>query len=320
MRVAVGGTFHIIHDGHKKLLEEAFNTGDFVLIGLTSDEFANSTRDYRVRPYKERYQNLLNFVSKFGKDFEIRMINDHYGPTIEEDFDYIVVSYETKRYAEEINIRRKLLGKKEMVIKNIGRVLGEDLIPITSTRIVKGKINENGKRLTELVVNVGSENMVKLRAVEKAFKKFFNFPVKVQAKKVDTKIKQPYNEDTIRLAIKRAEESIENGDYGVGIESGLMWSHTLKRYFDVHYIVIQDSLGYKNYSTSMGFLYPENFMEELNNKTIDERFSELYHEYNVGRKKGAIGFLTNGKLTREKIIEDAVKLALHQKASFYYYL
>ncbi len=320
MRVAVGGTFHIIHDGHKILLTEAFKTGDFILIGLTSDEFANSTRDYKVRPYNERYQNLVNFVSKFGKDFEIRKINDHYGPTLEEDFDCIIVSYETKRYAEEINIKRKLKGKKQMIIKNIGRVLGEDLIPITSTRIVKGKINERGKRLNELVVNVGSKNKVKLRAVEKAFKKFFKFPIKVQGMVVDTKIKQPYNDDTLNLAIKRAAETIENADYSVGIESGLIWSKPLKRYFDVHYIVIQDSLGYKNYSTSMGFLYPETFMEELNNKTVDERFNELYNEKDVKRKNGAIGFFTDGKLTREKIIEYAVRLALHQKASMYYYL
>ncbi len=320
MKVAVGGTFHIIHDGHKRLLTEAFNIGDFVLIGLTSDDFANSTRDYKVKPYDERHQSLLNFVSKFGKDFEIRKINDHYGPTLNEDFDCIVVSYETKRYAEEINIKRKLKGKKQMIIKNIGRVLGEDLIPITSTRIVKGKINENGKRLTELMVNVGSENKVKLRAVKKAFRKFFNFPIKVQGIGVNTKIKQPYNEDTLNLAIKRSDETLGNADYSVGIESGLIWSKPLKRYFDVHYIVLQDSLGYKNYSTSMGFLYPETFIEELNNKSVDERFKELYNEKDVGRNKGSIGFFTEGKLTREKIIEEAVKLALHQKASKYYYL
>jgi pantetheine-phosphate adenylyltransferase len=38
-KVAVGGTFDKFHEGHRLLVEKAFQIGDKVLIGVTSDEF-----------------------------------------------------------------------------------------------------------------------------------------------------------------------------------------------------------------------------------------------------------------------------------------
>ena len=47
MRVAVGGTFQPLHDGHKTLLRKAFELSKNVDIGLTSDEMARSMRTGR---------------------------------------------------------------------------------------------------------------------------------------------------------------------------------------------------------------------------------------------------------------------------------
>ena len=41
-KIAVGGTFDRFHEGHLKLLSKAFQLSELVLIGVTSDEFAQS--------------------------------------------------------------------------------------------------------------------------------------------------------------------------------------------------------------------------------------------------------------------------------------
>ena len=47
-RVALGGTFEVIHKGHRALFTKAFAMGDEVLIGLTSDHLANTNRSRKV--------------------------------------------------------------------------------------------------------------------------------------------------------------------------------------------------------------------------------------------------------------------------------
>lgn len=319
MKVAVGGTFHILHLGHKSLLDKAFEIGDDVLIGLTSDEFARTTRKYAVNPYDIRYRNLVDYIKKFNKRYEIRKIEDHYGPTIIDDFDAIVVSYETRLYAKEINRIRRSRGLKELKIYNVGRVLGEDLIPIASTRIVDGDIDKFGKRLKKITINVGSENETKIKAVKNAFSNFFN-EFEVRGRKIEGLKAQPYGKEIMYCAYKRAKEAIGEDDYGIGIEAGLIWDDYVKKYFDVHYVVIIDKLGNTNYSKSMGFVYPDTFMEYFDDGEIGKRFDEYYGTLNIGRKDGAIGFFTQEKITRAKLIEEAVKLAIYQKGSKYYYL
>ncbi|HPM27160.1 MAG TPA: adenylyltransferase/cytidyltransferase family protein, partial [Methanothrix sp.] len=55
-RVAVGGTFDPIHDGHIALLRRAFELGrgGEVIIGLTSDEMARASRKRPVRNFEVR--------------------------------------------------------------------------------------------------------------------------------------------------------------------------------------------------------------------------------------------------------------------------
>ena len=38
--IATGGTFDTIHKGHIELLKKTFEISSYVIIGLTSDEFA----------------------------------------------------------------------------------------------------------------------------------------------------------------------------------------------------------------------------------------------------------------------------------------
>lgn len=146
MRVCVGGTFDPLHRGHRALLEKAFEVGDYVLIGLTSDEMAKKMKILRTRGYQIREKELKNYLKRKNfKNFRIVKINDRYGPSINDEFDVIVVSPETERIAYEINKIRMKNGKKSLKIHTIRFVLADDRKTISSSRVKKGEIDVEGR-------------------------------------------------------------------------------------------------------------------------------------------------------------------------------
>ncbi len=149
MKVAVGGTFQPLHDGHKALLRKAYELSKNVDIGLTSDEMARRGHVRPVKSYREREGALRAWINKeIGVKPRIFKINDPYGPTLSEDYDYIVVSPETYPVALKINELRVAKGKKPITIYRVECVLAEDGRPISSTRVVKGEIDVHGNLLT----------------------------------------------------------------------------------------------------------------------------------------------------------------------------
>lgn len=144
-KVAVGGTFDKFHDGHKKLLETAFDIGNKIEIGVTSDEFGGLKGD--IDSCQERMDNLKSFFAD-KSDFEVIPLNDPYGTTIyDSDFEAIVVSEETEPTAIEINKIRVSKGMKPLDIVVVSFVLAYDGTPISSTRIRRGEINQRGMSL-----------------------------------------------------------------------------------------------------------------------------------------------------------------------------
>ena len=141
-KVAVGGTFDKFHDGHKKLLSTAFELGNQVEIGVTSDAFGGLKGD--IDSCKERMNNLMSFFSG-RSNFNVVPLEDPFGTTIyEADFDAIVVSEETEPNAVKINEIRVSKDMKPLDIVVVSFVLAEDGNPISSTRIRRGEINKNG--------------------------------------------------------------------------------------------------------------------------------------------------------------------------------
>ncbi len=141
-KVAVGGTFDKFHDGHKKLLSTAFESGNQVEIGVTSDAFGGLKGD--IDSCKERMNNLRLFFED-KSNFNVVPLEDPYGTTIHEpDFDAIVVSEETEPTAIKINEIRVSKDMKPLDIVVVSFVLAEDGNPISSTRIRSGEIDRNG--------------------------------------------------------------------------------------------------------------------------------------------------------------------------------
>jgi pantetheine-phosphate adenylyltransferase len=149
--VAVGGTFDKLHKGHKKLLEFSFKVGEKVLVGLSSDELVEKLqKPHEVASYKEREKNLILFLKEkgFTNRFEIIPLKDRYGVTLTHPkLEALIAGEENKAVIKKINEERVKKGLKPLEIFYIKTVLAEDDKPISSTRIRKGEINENGKTI-----------------------------------------------------------------------------------------------------------------------------------------------------------------------------
>jgi cytidyltransferase-like protein len=134
-KVAVGGTFDSLHEGHKTLIEKAFEIGEFVVIGITSNAMKKG-----ASPYKKRKEAVEDFL-RWKKNFRIVKLTDTHGPAAaERDFDAIVVSDETKESAVEINRLREKRGMAHLKIVSIPLVLDKKGIPQSSSRIKRGEI------------------------------------------------------------------------------------------------------------------------------------------------------------------------------------
>ncbi len=147
--VALGGTFDFIHEGHVALLSKAFEIGDQVIIGLSTDEFAKRRGKTTVHGYSERMEKLRRFLQRhYDGMFEIRALSDYFGPVIlEEKIDAIVVSEETAQRGREVNQLRRKRGLPELKVVVVGLVLAEDGDRISTERIRKGEIDEQGHLL-----------------------------------------------------------------------------------------------------------------------------------------------------------------------------
>ena len=154
MEVALGGTFDPIHDGHRALFARAFALGD-VTVGLTSDELAPRTRSENrpIRPYavreRELEAELTEYATTHDREFEIRRLDSPTGIATEPYFDALVVSPETKTGGKRINELRRKQGVSPLELIVVDAVYAEDGELLSSTRIVRGEIDEHGNLTPE---------------------------------------------------------------------------------------------------------------------------------------------------------------------------
>ena len=149
--VATGGAFDILHKGHYILLLKAFEAGNHVIIGLSSDNYANQKKNKIANDYHIRLKNLRKFIKeKFNKsNYTIYELNDFYGPTVlNREVQAIVTTESSKENCIKINALResKNITKLEIVIVPLAE--DHEGKVISSTRIRQGEIDLNGNKLS----------------------------------------------------------------------------------------------------------------------------------------------------------------------------
>jgi len=313
--VCVGGTFDRLHIAHRRLLATASESGEKVLAGIASDKMAAEGRaGERLQPYALRAKAVADLFRAWGAQFTIVKLDDPYGPAVSGPYDAIVTSPETLDTAEQINRVRRRKGLTQLAILEVGMVLAEDGLPVSSSRVRSGEMDRDG-RLKELNVVVGSTNPVKVEAVRSVLERAFpRKKLSVRGIGVESTVaSEPYGKDVINGALQRAQSAIDEKEahLGIGIEAGLFWSEALQDYMDVQYCAIVDRGERITLGHGPGFQYPPPIMSKVKEgKTVGQAMADISGIRGIGRKQGVVGYLSKGIMVRKKLTETAVIAAL----------
>ena len=169
------------------------------------------------------------------------------------------------------------------------------------------------------IIAVGSNNPVKLDAVRQAFSASGRFgTIEVTSRGVTSGVReQPISlDETLRGAIARARNAFADCALSVGIEDGLFAvPYTRSGYMNVCACVIFDGTG-EHLGLASAFEYPVEVTRFVIEEGLDvtQAFVKagLSNNVHLGAAEGAIGVLTNGRLTRRDYARQAVDMALLQ--------
>lgn len=158
-KVVIGGTFDHLHRGHESFLRRAFQLGERVAIGVTSDHFARKkTWPFAILPYGVRLAELNAFLKRenFYQRAEIFKINDPFGPAVTDSaLEAILVTSETIKNARRLNKGRIRRGLLPLRILTVPFHKGTDRRRISSARIRLGEEDRKGRVFTSRALVLG---------------------------------------------------------------------------------------------------------------------------------------------------------------------
>ncbi len=311
MKVLLGGTFSVLHKAHRTMILRGASLGD-LYIGLTSDKFVIN-KNYKVPDYQTREKQLKLFLQENQIKANVSVLDDPYGKTLDKEFDAIVVSNETLDFVRGINLRRKSMGIRPLLVENIGTLLAEDLMPIKSERIIKGYIDGNGKRLKKIILGVASDNPEKIKGTEMFAKRFFkDFKIEIfQNNIIDT---QPFNNEIFESANKRLSLINKEVDYAIATEAGVF--KIGESMYDIHYTLIRDRLGSTITGISSALPLNERIVEQLKGgNNFEEITDKIAGVKNSGENKGAVYYLSEGIKERYELVYESILSAFIQRLS-----
>ena len=159
--IVIGGTFDLLHAGHKEFIKTAFDLAKFVSIGLTTDSFNKARGKDTYQNQDTRKKLLVNYLDAegFTNKCEIVFIDDIFGTSLDPKFDAIIATAETSNNAEIINEKRDELGLDKLKIMHLEHITDTSGKIISSTRIRSGDINSEGKIYKELLITISDKQL-----------------------------------------------------------------------------------------------------------------------------------------------------------------
>ena len=149
--VALGGTFDVLHAGHRHLLSEAFKLGDMVLIGVTNDQLVLTLlKRHQVRSFSSRVRDLNRFLKTrcWVSRARVTAIHEPYGPAARrKKLQALIVSKGTLASARRLNRLRRQNGLQPLDLFVVDLLKAADGKPISTTRIRNGEIDVQGRVL-----------------------------------------------------------------------------------------------------------------------------------------------------------------------------
>ncbi len=305
-----------------------------LLIGLMSDDWLKKQKKGAQPSYAQREKNLRLLLAqmKLLPHCSIFELNDKLGPAVFDcGADTLVVSQETQKTGEEINrhrIRKKLPPLRLIVVP---LSLAQDGLPISSSRIDAGVIDANGRRLIPLRITLGSSNPSKLKGAQAACRRAFpGVRTQFRAFSVSSGVhEQPVGfELTWKGALNRARGAFKKwpkAEYAIGLESGLIPAGG--RLFDFQLCALTDASGRVSSGCSMGFPLPKKVEEGIfgtNGKragrmaikqSLGQVVDKLSGQKDIGKKHGALYFLSRALLSRQEMTVQAVLCAMVERLS-----
>lgn len=305
---AVAGTFDVIHDGHLALLKRAFEIGDRVLVGITSDRMASKGRNESI-PLSVRLPALERCLEHLGNSYTVFEIDDMYGPaTVMDDADVLVVSEETLGNGRLVNEERSRRGVRPLELSVVPLVNSDDGTKISASAILEGRYGRSGHTSVP-DISVGSLNRVKVEAVRNVMERIYG---EVRITAVDAKSgvpDQPFGEQTRQGAENRARGALGDHQMSVGIEAGVF--EFPDGLYDIQHCCILSKDGRITYGQGSGFRYPDDVAGLVRSgSTVGDAFDTLFGSEGIGKKAGAVGMLSRGLLDRLALTEQSVTAAM----------
>ena len=304
---AVAGTFGVLHEGHKALIRRAFETGDRVLVGITSDEMSSGGREVSV-PLEIRMRELRRFLDTFGR-YDLFVIDDIYGPSDKmDDVDVLVVSEESLPNGRLINERRESRGIRKLELSVVPLINADDGGKISASAILRGEYSRSGRR-DVIDIAVGSLNPVKVQAVRNVMEKIYG-EVRITAVDVQGDVpQQPFGDETRLGAENRSRNALGSHDLSVGIEAGVF--EFPDGLYDIQHCAVTDRDGRTTYGQGSGFRYPDDIAGLVRDgMTVGDAVRRLYGNNGIGKRQGAVGMLSKGLLDRLGLTEQSVTAAM----------